>query len=122
MRTDAGYVIPVVQQLEKAFKTMPGRRSFSYELMSDKVDKQYTLLDGILKVTNYIALLTILIASMGMFGLIALVCKATHKRNRHSQSAWCKCGGYHQIIVKRFFNTCSPGNCDRIACCMVYNE
>ena len=75
VRTDAGYMKPVMQQLEKAFKTMPSRRSFSYELMSDKVDKQYTLFDGILKVANYIALLTILIASMGMFGLISLFAK-----------------------------------------------
>lgn len=64
-----------MQQLEQAFKTMPSRRSFSYELMSDKVDKQYTLFDGILKVSNYIALLTILIASMGMLGLISLFAK-----------------------------------------------
>ncbi|HXL58524.1 MAG TPA: FtsX-like permease family protein, partial [Chitinophagaceae bacterium] len=75
VRTDAGYIMPVMQQLEKAFKTMPSRRSFSYELMSDKVDKQYTLFDGLLKLTNYVALLTIIIASMGMFGLIALFAK-----------------------------------------------
>jgi len=75
VRIDAGYMKPVMQQLEQAFKTMPSRRNFNYELMSDKVDKQYSLFDGILKVTNYIALLTILIASMGMFGLIALFAK-----------------------------------------------
>jgi putative ABC transport system permease protein len=72
VRTDAGYIKPVMQRLEQAFRTMPARRNFGYELMSSKVDKQYALLDGVLKVTNYIALLTILIASMGMFGLIAL--------------------------------------------------
>ena len=75
IRTDAGYVKPVVAQLEQQFKTMPSRRGFSYELMSDKVDKQYTLLEGVLKVTNGIALLTIVIACMGMFGLIALFAK-----------------------------------------------
>jgi putative ABC transport system permease protein len=72
VRTDPGYMRPVMQQLERAFKTMPSRRSFSYDLMSERVDKQYALLDGILKVSNFIALLTILIASMGMFGLISL--------------------------------------------------
>jgi putative ABC transport system permease protein len=72
VRTDAGYTDKIMQQLEAALKPIPSRRSFSYELMSDKVDKQYALLDGILKVTNYVALLTIFIASMGMFGLISL--------------------------------------------------
>jgi len=75
VRTDAGYMKPVMNQLEQAFKTMPSRRDFNYELMSDKVDQQYALLDGILKVTNYIAILTILIAAMGMFGLISLFAK-----------------------------------------------
>lgn len=75
VRTDAGFIKPVMNQLEQAFKTMPSRRAFSYELMSDKVDGQYALLDGILKVTNYIALLTILIAAMGIFGLISLFAK-----------------------------------------------
>jgi putative ABC transport system permease protein len=75
VRTDAGYIKPVMNQLDQAFKTMPSRRDFSYELMSSRVDEQYALLDGILKVTNYIALLTILIAAMGMFGLISLFAK-----------------------------------------------
>ncbi len=75
IRTDAGYMKPVMQWLERAFKTIPSRRPFSYELMSDKVEKQYTLFDGILGIANYISLLTILIASMGMFGLISLFAK-----------------------------------------------
>jgi putative ABC transport system permease protein len=75
VRTDAGYIKPVMNQLEKSFKTMPSRRSFTYELMSAKVDEQYTLLDNILKVTNYIAILTILIAALGMFGLISIFSK-----------------------------------------------
>ncbi|MEO6188515.1 MAG: ABC transporter permease [Ginsengibacter sp.] len=75
VRTDPGYMKPVMNQLEQAFKTMPSRRNFSYELVSDKVGQQYALLDGILKATNYIALLTNLIAAMGMFGLISLFAK-----------------------------------------------
>ncbi len=75
VRVDAGFMKPVMNQLEQEFKTMPSRRDFSYELISDKVGQQYALLDAILKVTNYIALLTILIAAMGMFGLISLFAK-----------------------------------------------
>jgi putative ABC transport system permease protein len=72
VRTEAGYSTAIMQQLEQNFKGITSRRSFNYELMSDKVDHQYTLFDNILKVTGYIAFLAILIASMGMFGLIAL--------------------------------------------------
>jgi putative ABC transport system permease protein len=36
------------------------------------VDEQYALLTGLLKITNYVASLTIGIACMGIFGLVAL--------------------------------------------------
>jgi len=51
--------------------------------MSDRINHQYSLLDGILKATNYVALLTIFIAAMGLFGLIALF---TRQRVRRSGS------------------------------------
>ena len=54
---------------------MPSRRQFSYEFISARIDNQYALLTGILKVTNFVSLLTIFIAAMGMFGLIALFAK-----------------------------------------------
>jgi putative ABC transport system permease protein len=75
IRADHGSLPRILANLEKEFKSIPSRREFSYELMSDKVDKQYTLFQGILRVTNYIALLTIFIAAMGMFGLTALFAK-----------------------------------------------
>jgi putative ABC transport system permease protein len=75
VRTDAGETNRVMNQLVQAFKEIPSKRAFSYEMISDKVGDQYAWLDGILKVTNYIAALTILIAGMGMFGLISLFAK-----------------------------------------------
>jgi putative ABC transport system permease protein len=62
----------VLAQLENDFKTIPSRRAFSYGFMAERVDAQYKLLDGILKMTKYVAGLTIFIACMGMFGLITL--------------------------------------------------
>jgi len=62
----------VQAMLERAFKEMPSRRTLQVEWMSDRVDRQYALLEGILKATNYVSLLTVFIASMGLFGLIAL--------------------------------------------------
>lgn len=72
VRADAGHMKDVMQQLATAFKSIPSKRAFSFEMMADRVSKQYALLDGVLKITNYIALLTLLIASMGMFGLISI--------------------------------------------------
>jgi putative ABC transport system permease protein len=72
IRTVPGNTKSVMEHLTEEFKSIPSRRNFAYEMMSDKVDKQYTLFEGILKVTNSIAVLTIVIASLGMFGLIVL--------------------------------------------------
>ena len=91
-----------MNQLERSFKTMPGRRSFSYELMSDKVDQQYALLDGILKVTNYIALLTILIAAMGMFGLISLFAKQRVKEIGIRKVLGASVAGIVKLLSKDF--------------------
>ncbi|MDB5279826.1 MAG: acidobacterial duplicated orphan ABC-type permease-like protein [Ferruginibacter sp.] len=75
INTTSGYQQQLLQRLQKDFAAMPGRRPFKYDYMSDLVNQQYTLLNGILSTTNFIAFLTILVASMGMFGLIALLAK-----------------------------------------------
>jgi putative ABC transport system permease protein len=72
VQTDPRGEKAVQQLLEQGFKEIPSRRNFQVEYMSDRVDHQYALLEGILKATNYVALLTIFIAAMGLFGLIAL--------------------------------------------------
>ena len=69
------YQKKLLEQLQHDFAAMPSRRPFKYSYMSDLVNKQYTLLNGILTTTNFIAFLTILVASMGMFGLISLLAK-----------------------------------------------
>jgi putative ABC transport system permease protein len=71
VRVRPGHSAAVLQQLTRAFAGMPSRRPFKYEYLSDRIDQQYSLLEGILKATNYIAVLTIFIAAMGLFGLIA---------------------------------------------------
>jgi len=62
----------ILASIEKQFKDMPAKRPFTYHYMNDLVGDQYNLLSGILKITNYVAFLTIAIACMGMLGLIAL--------------------------------------------------
>jgi len=72
LRIDPKHSASIIAKLQKEINTMNPRRSFSYKYMVDLADQQYTLLNGILKVTNYVAVITLFIAAMGMFGLIAL--------------------------------------------------
>jgi len=62
----------ILAGIEKQFKDIPAKRPFTYHYMDELVSNQYNLLSGILRITNYVALLTIFIACMGMLGLIAL--------------------------------------------------
>ncbi len=75
IRVEGNHTKEVLQQLETDFKAMPSRRPFKADFMADLVSKQYALIDGILKTTNFVALLTIIISCMGMFGLISLFAK-----------------------------------------------
>ncbi|WP_299287248.1 ABC transporter permease [uncultured Mucilaginibacter sp.] len=72
LRIDPKHAANIFTKLEKEFNAINPRRAFSYKYMSDLADQQYALLNGILKVTNYVATITLFIAAMGMFGLIAL--------------------------------------------------
>ncbi|MFT4154455.1 ABC transporter permease [Parafilimonas sp.] len=75
LKIDPKHTNEVMQQLQAAFKQMSGRRPFKYTYMRDLVDKQYDLLNGILRITNFVAFLTITISCMGMFALISLYAK-----------------------------------------------
>jgi putative ABC transport system permease protein len=75
VRIDPRHTNEIVTQLQNEFKAIPSRRQFSYEFMDSRIDKQYTLLNGILKVTGYVSLLTNFIAAMGLFGLVTLFTK-----------------------------------------------
>jgi putative ABC transport system permease protein len=72
LRVDPGHLSEVISGLEADFKQMPSRRPFKVDRMNELVSKQYELMDGILKTTNFVAILTIIISCMGMFGLISL--------------------------------------------------
>jgi len=72
IRIDAHHKKQVMAKLAAFFKQMPSKKTFSYQWMDERVEDQYTLLDGILKVTNYVALLILLIACMGLLGLSTL--------------------------------------------------
>ena len=75
IRIEGNHKTEVLQKLKSEFKAMPSRRDFDSKFMADLVNKQYLLIDGISKTTNFVALLTIIVSCMGMFGLISLFTK-----------------------------------------------
>ena len=71
VRVSQGHEKEVIARVQNAFGEMPSRRTFSYQYLSDRVDDLYKFVDGLFAVTNFVALLTVVIAAMGLFGLIA---------------------------------------------------
>jgi putative ABC transport system permease protein len=102
VRIDGRHTKSIVAQLEKEFKAIPARRPFTYQFMSDLVDEQYALLTGILKITNYVALLTILIACMGMFGLISIFARRRTKEIGIRKVLGASVGNLASLVSKDF--------------------
>ena len=75
LRIAKGHEKSVLNTLREDFKTMDSRREFESHTMTSEISGQYALIDGILKTVNFVAFLTILIACLGMFGLISLIAK-----------------------------------------------
>ncbi|MDG3582850.1 ABC transporter permease [Galbibacter pacificus] len=75
IKTTPGKETVVLNTLKKSFDQIPSRHAFDYELLESRIHGQYKLLEGILGTVNYVAFLTILISSLGMFGLISLMAR-----------------------------------------------
>ena len=75
--------VAVVKGQEKAIKDMiasafgniDSRRNYEQAYLSEKVSGQYRLIEGMLTTVNVVALLTIFISCLGMFGLISFMAK-----------------------------------------------
>ena len=72
IRIDPEHQEEIISGLEQEFNSISSRRPFSYTFMEELADGQYAQMNGLLKVTNFIALLSISISAMGLFGLVAL--------------------------------------------------
>ncbi len=58
-----------------AFAKIDSRKTFAQSFLTEKVSGQYRLIEGMLKTVNIVALLTIFISCLGMFGLISFMAK-----------------------------------------------
>ena len=61
--------------IASGFDNIDSRRTYKQEYLADRVSAQYRLIEGMLKTVNVVALLTIFISCLGMFGLISFMAK-----------------------------------------------
>jgi putative ABC transport system permease protein len=75
VRVIEGQEKAVQELLYGAFEKINSRKTFAQSFLSEKVSGQYRLIEGMLKTVNIVALLTIFISCLGMFGLISFMAK-----------------------------------------------
>lgn len=75
VRVDKGQENSVKQLIASAFSKIDSRRNYEQAHLTERVNGQYRLMDGMLKTVNVVALLTIFISCLGMFGLISFMAK-----------------------------------------------
>lgn len=75
VRVMDGHEKDVQASIASAFGDIATRRTYESQALVDRVSAQYNLIDGILKTVNVVALLTIFISCLGLFGLISFMAK-----------------------------------------------
>lgn len=75
LRVEKGQEEAISNSIKLKFAQIDSRRNYEQSYLSDKVSGQYRLMDGMLKTVNVVALLTIFISCLGMFGLISFMAK-----------------------------------------------
>ncbi len=75
VRVMDGHEKDIQASIASAFGDMASRRTYNSQALTDRVSAQYNLIDGILKTVNVVALLTIFISCLGLFGLISFMAK-----------------------------------------------
>jgi len=75
VRVIEGQEKAVQDMMTTAFAKINSRKTFAQSFLSEKVSGQYRLIEGMLKTVNIVALLTIFISCLGMFGLISFMAK-----------------------------------------------
>ncbi|MFS4494267.1 ABC transporter permease [Maribacter sp. 2308TA10-17] len=75
VRVTEGQEKTIQNLISSAFSEIDSRRNYEQAYLNEKVNGQYRLIEGMLKVINVVALLTIFISCLGMFGLISFMAK-----------------------------------------------
>ncbi len=75
VRVMEGQEKSIHDMIVSAFAKIDSRRNYEQAYLSEKVSGQYRLIEGMLTTVNVVALLTIFISCLGMFGLISFMAK-----------------------------------------------
>jgi len=75
VRVAEGHEKSVQGFIANGFENIVSRRDYEQTFLTDKVSAQYRLIEGMLKTVNVVAVLTIFISCLGMFGLISFMAK-----------------------------------------------
>ncbi|MGB3145301.1 MAG: ABC transporter permease [Maribacter sp.] len=75
VRVIEGQEKAIKEIIANAYTNLDSRKNYAQSDLSEKVSGQYRLMDGMLKTVNVVALLTIFISCLGMFGLISFMAK-----------------------------------------------
>jgi len=75
VRVSEGHEKSIQALIANGFETIASRRDYEQKFLTDKVSAQYRLIEGMLKTVNVVAMLTIFISCLGMFGLISFMAK-----------------------------------------------
>ena len=75
VRVTSGHETGVEAFIANRFETIDSRRPYEQRFLTDRVSAQYRLIEGMLKTVNVVALLTIFISCLGMFGLVSFMAK-----------------------------------------------
>ncbi|EDP71727.1 hypothetical protein FBALC1_04547 [Flavobacteriales bacterium ALC-1] len=75
VRVAEGHEKSVQGIIASEFNNIVSRRDYEQTFLTDKVSAQYRLIEGMLKTVNVVAMLTIFISCLGMFGLISFMAK-----------------------------------------------
>lgn len=75
VRVIEGQEKAIQAMIASAFAKIDSRRNYEQAYLSEKVSGQYRLIEGMLTTVNVVALLTIFISCLGMFGLISFMAK-----------------------------------------------
>lgn len=75
VRIVPGHEDEIQHMISSEFSNISSRRTYDSKYLTEKVSAQYSLIEGMLKTVNVVALLTIFISCLGMFGLISFMAK-----------------------------------------------
>ena len=105
--------------MQNLYKKYDTETPFDYTFMDDAFNQQYKAEDRLASIFSVFTYITILLATLGLFGLAAFTIEQSHQRNRYQKSIGCKCSLHQLTVITRFFEAGDIIRNHRVACSLV---